>query len=376
MNEDQKPNDPVNEAASSSDTEKSPAQQVEAKTEIENNATTSTEQQQAPEIAKKKKYLLLALIPVLLAVIAFGLWKSYQPAPLELQGRVEAETVQVATKVPSRIEEIYVEEGQRVKKGDVLVRLNSPEIQAKKQQAAAALQSALALQSTAERGSQEENIASLYANWQSLKAQQNLAKVSYERGANLFKEGVISRQRRDELYAASQSAAQMTEAAYQQYARAKRGSTSQQKSSADAQVDIAQAALDEANALEAETQLVAPVNGTVSKTYGKVSELVATAVPVVSLIEDQMWVSLNIREDQYAPFQKMSSIEGYIPALDKTATFQIKQISAEGEYATIKTTRQTGGYDVRSIKLHLVPTPAIPELKVGMSVLFKLKETR
>ncbi|MEG1092118.1 MAG: biotin/lipoyl-binding protein [Acinetobacter sp.] len=376
MNEDQKPNDPVNEAASSSDTEKSPAQQVETKTEIENNATTSTEQQQAPEIAKKKKYLLLALIPVLLAVIAFGLWKSYQPAPLELQGRVEAETVQVATKVPSRIEEIYVEEGQRVKKGDVLVRLNSPEIQAKKQQAVAALQSALALQSTAERGSQEENIASLYANWQSLKAQQNLAKVSYERGANLFKEGVISRQRRDELYAASQSAAQMTEAAYQQYARAKRGSTSQQKSSADAQVDIAQAALDEANALEAETQLVAPVNGTVSKTYGKVSELVATAVPVVSLIEDQMWVSLNIREDQYAPFQKMSSIEGYIPALDKTATFKIKQISAEGEFATIKTTRQTGGYDVRSFKLHLVPAPAIPELKVGMSVLFKLKETR
>lgn len=376
MNEDQKSNDPVNEAASSSDIEKSPAQQVETKTGIENNATTSIEHEQAPEIAKKKKYLLLALIPILLAVIAFGLWKSYQPAPLELQGRVEAETVQVATKVPSRIEEIYVEEGQQVKKGDVLVRLNSPEIQAKKQQAVAALQSALALQSTAERGSQEENIASLYANWQSLKAQQNLAKVSYERGANLFKEGVISRQRRDELYAASQSAAQMTEAAYQQYARAKRGSTSQQKSSADAQVDIAQAALDEANALEAETQLVAPVNGTVSKTYGKVSELVATAVPVVSLIEDQMWVSLNIREDQYAPFQKMSSIEGYIPALDKTATFQIKQISAEGEFATIKTTRQTGGYDVRSFKLHLIPAPAIPEMKVGMSVLFKLKETR
>lgn len=375
MNEDQKSNDPVNEVASSSDIEKSPAQQVETKTGLKNNPTTSTEHEQAPEISKKKKYLLLALIPVLLAVIAFGLWKSYQPAPLELQGRVEAETVQVATKVPSRIEEIYVEEGQQVKKGDVLVRLNSPEIQAKKQQAVAALQSALALQSTAERGSQEENIASLYANWQSLKAQQNLAKVSYERGANLFKEGVISRQRRDELYAASQSAAQMTEAAYQQYARAKRGSTSQQKSSADAQVDIAQAALDEANALEAETQLVAPVNGTVSKTYGKVSELVATAVPVVSLIEDQMWVSLNIREDQYAPFQKMSSIEGYIPALDKTATFKIKQISAEGEFATIKTTRQTGGYDVRSFKLHLVPAPAIPELKVGMSVLFKLKET-
>ena len=276
---------------------------------------------------------------------------------------------------PSPDSPAYVKVGDTVKKGDVLVRLNSPEIAAKKQQATAALQSALALQSTAERGSQEENVASLYANWQSLKAQQNLATVSYQRGENLFKEGVISRQRRDELYAASQSALEMTEAAYQQYARAKRGSTPQQKSSADAQVDIAQAALNEANALEAETELLAPVNGTVSKTYGKISELVATAVPVVSLIEEKMWLSLNIREDQYAPFQKLESIQGYIPALDQTASFQIKSISAEGEFATIKTTRQTGGYDVRSFKLHLLPTQTIPELKVGMSVLFKLKET-
>lgn len=374
MNDDQKPNDPVNEAVSSTETESSPAPQTQSATLEENHATTSTDEQ-PPEISKKKKYLLLALLPILLAVIIFGLWKSYQPTPIELQGRVEAETIQVATKVPSRIEEIYVEEGQRVKKGDVLVRLNSPEIAAKKQQATAALQSALALQSTAERGSQEENVASLYANWQSLKAQQNLATVSYQRGENLFKEGVISRQRRDELYAASQSALEMTEAAYQQYARAKRGSTPQQKSSADAQVDIAQAALNEANALEAETELLAPVNGTVSKTYGKISELVATAVPVVSLLEEKMWVSLNIREDQYAPFQKLESIQGYIPALDQTASFQIKSISAEGEFATIKTTRQTGGYDVRSFKLHLLPTHTIPELKVGMSVLFKLKET-
>lgn len=374
MNDDQKPNGPVNEAVSSTETESSPAPQTQSATLEENHATTSTDEQ-PPEISKKKKYLLLALLPILLAVIIFGLWKSYQPTPIELQGRVEAETIQVATKVPSRIEEIYVEEGQRVKKGDVLVRLNSPEIAAKKQQATAALQSALALQSTAERGSQEENVASLYANWQSLKAQQNLATVSYQRGENLFKEGVISRQRRDELYAASQSALEMTEAAYQQYARAKRGSTPQQKSSADAQVDIAQAALNEANALEAETELLAPVNGTVSKTYGKISELVATAVPVVSLIEEKMWVSLNIREDQYAPFQKLESIQGYIPALDQTASFQIKSISAEGEFATIKTTRQTGGYDVRSFKLHLLPTQTMPELKVGMSVLFKLKET-
>ena len=241
----------------------------------------------------------------------------------------------------------------------------------------ASLQAALALQSTADRGSQEENIASLYANWQALKAQQTLAQTTYQRGANLYQQGVISRQRRDEMQAAAQSAAQMTEAAYQQYARAERGSTPQQKSSADAQVQIAKAAVAEVNALEAETKLLSPIDGTVSKTYGKPSELVAMGVPIVSIIQDrELWVSLNIREDQYANIYQAKQIEGFIPALNLNTNFNIKNIDAEGEFATIKTTRQTGGYDIRSFKVHLTPAQAIPDLKVGMSVLFKVKESK
>lgn len=341
---------------------------------------TSAEPDAAPQKTQKSAAVKIAgliVLILLLGLIAFGLWKSYQPKEVELQGRVEAETIHISTKVPSRIEEIYVHDGQKVTKGQELVRLFSPEVDAKKQQALATLQSALALQSTADRGSQEENIATLFANWQSLKAQQNLAQTTYQRGANLFKEGVISRQRRDEMHAAAVSAAEMTEASYQQYARAKRGSTPEQKSSADAQVDIAKAAVAEANALEAETKLVSPISGTVSKTYGKPSELVAMGVPVVSIIQsDDLWISLNVREDQYQSVYKAKSMNGYIPALDQTAEFNIKQIDAEGDFATIKTTRQTGGYDIRSFKVHLAPAQAIPDLKAGMSVLFKVKEAK
>ncbi|CAB1215381.1 HlyD family secretion protein [Acinetobacter bouvetii] len=356
--------------------QQAPAETVTAKTG-QNSADTISAND--PQPAKNKtaiKVVGLMVVLLLLGLIAFGLWKSYQPKEVELQGRVEAETLHVSTKVPSRIEEVYVHEGQKVTKGQELVRLFSPEVDAKKQQALASLQSALALQSTAERGSQQENIDSLYANWQAMKAQEALAQTTYQRSANLFKEGVISRQRRDEVHAAALSAAQMTEASYQQYARAKRGSTPEQKTSADAQVDIAKAAVSEANALEAETKLLAPIDGTISKTYGKASELVAMGVPVVSIIQDDIWVSLNIREDQYAQVYKAKSLEGYIPALNQTASFKIKTIDAEGEFATIKTTRQTGGYDIRSFKLHLVPAQPMSDLKVGMSVLFKIKEAK
>ncbi|MBP8027886.1 MAG: efflux RND transporter periplasmic adaptor subunit [Acinetobacter sp.] len=362
------------------DTQEIPVeQQVNAETEAKNQPNAQTQAAVDTNSEPKKsaaiKAIGLMVLILLLGFIAFGLWKSYQPKEIELQGRVEADTIHVSTKVPSRIEEIYVHDGQKVSKDQELVRLFSPEIDAKKQQALAALQSALALQSTAERGSQQENIDSLYANWQSLKAQEALAKTTYQRGANLFKEGVISRQRRDEMQAAALSTSQLTEAAYQQYARAKRGSTPQQLSSADAQVQIAQAAVAEANALAAETKLRSPIDGTVSKTYGKVSELVAMGVPVVSILQDDdLWVSVNVREDLYAQIYKAKSMDGFIPALNQTATFKIKTIDAEGEFATIKTTRQTGGYDIRSFKIHLAPVQPITDLKVGMSVLFKIKE--
>ena len=393
MNQDQnKPAQDVENASSEGSSTDTSAQSSNVDTQATSEQQTHaddaffsySEQAQTTENTKpnpKKsafiKVVSLIVLILLLGLIAFGLWKSYQPKQVELQGRVEAETIHVSTKVPSRIEEVYVHEGDKVTKGQELVRLFSPEVDAKKQQALASLQSALALQSTADRGSQQENIETLYANWQSLKAQQTLAQTTYQRGANLFKEGIISRQRRDEMQAAAASATQITEAAYQQYKRAKRGSTPEQKSLANAQVEITKAAVAEANALEAETKLLSPINGTVSKTYGKASELVAIGVPIVSLIQDDdLWVSVDVREDFYAQVYKSKTIKGFIPALNQTATFKIKNIDAEGEFATIKTTRQTGGYDIRSFKVHLAPVQPIADLKVGMSVLFKIAEPK
>lgn len=383
MNQDQNPPDPQkpetieDQIAPSQDELTTEQREDQAQTKI-NQDNSSSDTTDTNQKSKRIKVLGTVALILVLGVIAFGLWKAYQqPKTVDIQGRVEAETLHISTKVPSRIEEIYVHDGQKVTKNQELVRLYSPEVDAKKQQALASLQAALALQSTADRGSQEENIASLYANWQALKAQQNLAQTTYQRGANLYQQGVISRQRRDEMHAAAQSATQMTEAAYQQYERAQRGSTPQQKSSADAQVQIAKAAVAEANALEAETKLLSPINGTVSKTYGKPSELVAMGVPIVSIIQDrELWVSLNVREDQYANIYQAKQIQGFIPALNLNANFDIKSIDAEGEFATIKTTRQTGGYDIRSFKLHLTPAQDIPDLKVGMSVLFKVKESK
>lgn len=360
-------------------------------------------QSQAKHSYKKPKkpialIALIALFVLLILGILYGLLQSYSaPSPassapssgglfhaaknklasrgqiVTLQGEVDSETVNLSTKVPSRIEAIYVQEGQSVQQGTLLAKLISPEVIAKKEQADAMLQSALASQSLANRGTRQENINSLYANWQGAKAQAMLAAETAARGEYLYQQGVISRQRRDEMQAAKISSEQLAEAAHQQYLKAKRGRSDEVISSADAQVQMAQAAVAEVAALDAETNLIAPIEGVINKIYAKPSELVASAVPVISMIKPSDTVKLRVREDYLPYVQQASSLTGFIPALNRSVEFHISHIGAEGEFATIKTTRQTGGYDIKSFELKLKPAEPIEGLVAGMSVVFEIR---
>lgn len=327
---------------------------------------------------KKSRIIRSLIIVFLIAMVGLGLWLANKPAPQQIQGMVEANTLNVSTKVPSRVEQLMAEEGASVKKGQILGILTSPELQAKQQQAEGALQSARALEQTAERGSQQENIASLKANWQSALAQAELARVTYQRAQNLFNEGVISRQRRDEAQAAKNSSAQIAEAAHQQYLRAERGSTPEQLSSAQAQVKIAEAAVAEAKSLNQEMQLIAPEDGEVSQKFANVGELVPAGIPLYTLIDlRNQWVSINLREDQFNQLRHGSILHGDVPALNqKNVAFQVTHIAAQGTFASWKATRQSSGYDIRTFEIKLKSLQPLAGLRPGMSVLFDWPQTQ
>lgn len=330
------------------------------------------EKLEVPAVGTYKKWpALLGLLLVFLLIVV-GLWLANRPKPGQLQGMVEADSFNVATKVPSRVNRLLVEEGEQVKAGQVLATLSSPELEAKQQQAEASLQSARALDQTAKRGSREENIASLHANWQSLLAQAQLADSTYKRSKNLFDEGVISRQRYEESLAAKNSAAQGAEAARQQYLRAERGSTPEQLSSADAQLKIAQAAVFEASALNKETRLISPVDGEVDKKFANPGELVAAGIPLYTVINSKdQWVSIHLKEDEFYKLKMGDVLHGDVPALQaKNIAFKVSHIAAEGSFATWKATRESSGYDIRTFAIKLKPQQAVEGLRPGMSVLF------
>ena len=330
-----------------------------------------------PPAPRKKSGGLLPLVIgvgvlALLVFIVVGLVLASRPGPDQIQGMVEAETFTVATKVPSRVEQFMVTEGQQVTVGQVLAQMSSPEVDNKAIQARAMLQSTQAMQSMSREGARQEDVQTTLSFWQATQATATVAAQTARRAETLFAEGVISAQRRDEAVAARGATAAHAEAARQQHLKALSGTRPQEKSMADANVAGARAAVSEAQSLQGETRLVAPHSGEISERFANVGELVLTGVPVFTLVDtSKPWVTLSVREDQYRDLKIGSVLSGDVPALNLTGIkFRVTAISPQGEFATWRSTRQSGGYDVRSFKVKAEPQARVEGLRPGMSVLF------
>jgi HlyD family secretion protein len=328
---------------------------------------------QAPADAPppKKRKLGILIVLALAIVVVVGLWLAWRTPAEQLQGMADADTVNVAAKITARLAELKVREGDRVKAGQVLFVLDSPEVAAKEEQAHGALDAARAVADKADEGARSEDIRAAQANWKRAEAGATLADATYQRVQNLFNEGVMTRQKRDEALAQARSSRELSNAARAQYDQALAGARDQDKRAAQGQVRQAQGAVAEVNAARDEVNGRAPVAGEINKRMSDIGELVPAGYPVFTLVDiDHMWVSVNLRESQMRGLKVGSRLRGSVPALDRDAEFEVYFINPAGDYATWRATRQSSGYDVRSFEIRLRPVARIEGFRPGMSVLF------
>ena len=139
-----------------------------------------------------KKLLLALIFIIVLGVIAYGLFKSEkssEPEVVTLQGQMQMQQTSIAAKVPGRIANIMVTEGDTVTVGQQLIEMDSPEITAKINQARAGQQMAQSQLDKAENGARPQEIAQAKAAWQANKAASDLAESTYECVNRLYEEG-------------------------------------------------------------------------------------------------------------------------------------------------------------------------------------------
>lgn len=322
---------------------------------------------------EKEGSLLLGLVALLAVVIVVALVGVFalQPEETLIQGESEATEYRVSGKVPGRIEMFLYEEGDQVHKGDTLVIIYSPEVEAKKEQALAARDMAEAVNQKAKNGAQREQITGAYELYQKAQAGEEIYRKSYERVQRLYDKGVVSAQKRDEVEAQYKAATATVRAARSQYDMALSGARVEDKAAAEAQVARVDAILKEVAAAEAERYLLSPCDGEVSELFPKVGELVGQGSPVMAIVDlNDVWFTFSVREDMLSRFAVGSVIEVRIPALGETCyPLTVTHIKAMGTYATWRSTKQNGGYDVRTFDVKCRPLAQIPNLRPGMTAL-------
>lgn len=316
--------------------------------------------------------IALVLVGVMALVILVGI---FLPKPQEvLQGQAETSDYRVSSKVPSRVKELRVQSGDKVKAGDTLAIMDSPEVMAKMQQAEAAEAAAKAIEQKAQNGARRQEIQGAYELWQKAKAGLDVAEKTYTRVARLYDEGVIPAQKRDEAEAQLKAMQATEKAARSQYEMAKEGARLEDKAAAAAQVARAQGAISEVQGYMNETVLVASADGTVTEIFPEVGELVGTGAPIMNIAKDNdIRFVFNIREDFLPELKAGMEKTIYVPALDRELTVRITTMNVMGSYATWKATKALDKYDLKTFEVtaRAVNDADVKDILAGMTVIIK-----
>lgn len=332
-------------------------------------------QQLTPEAKKENRTLMGAfgLIVVVVAAMAIaGFLFLNKPAEI-IEGQADATAVRVSGKLPGRVVELYVHEGDMVKAGDTLVHIHSSVAEAKLEQARGMETAAKAMNEKVDAGTRSQIIQSAYEMWQQAQAAVSITKKTYDRLQNLYSEGVMSEQKRDEAKAAYDASVAAAAAAKSQYELAKSGAQKEDKTSALAMVDVAKGGVSEVEALLEDQYLTAPCDGQVDVIYPNEGELVMLSAPIMSILKiDDKWVTFNVREEFLKDLTLGKEIEVMIPALDhKEVKAKIYYVRDLGSYATWHATKTTGDWDTKTFEVKARPVEALPDLRPGMTAIFR-----
>ncbi len=316
---------------------------------------------------------VLAILAVLLLIFFLGYTAVIVSKPKEviLQGYAEATQVRVASKLVGRLDSLYVKKGQKIEQGQTLYRINSPELDAKLKQAMAGRKAALAQSDKANKGAREEDIQAAYNTYQKALAASQLAEKTFKRVNNLYKEGVVPEQKRDEAETKMIAAKETAKAAKSIWQKAKKGARNEDKTAAMAIVSKADGVISEVESYLNERVIKAPMNGEIANIIAEVGELVPAGFPVITIADlDDIWVVFNVKENYLSKIKMGTIIKAKFPALgDKEIELKVNYINPLGDYATWHATKTSGDFDIRTFEIHATPVSKVKELRPGMTAL-------
>ena len=285
-----------------------PKRGAKAESEPELKAEPKSELKIAPASSTKKKVLVAGLI--ILAVLAalmigFGLGRWWGNSKkdenrLVLYGNVDLRQVELSFNNSERIAEVLVQEGDKVRRGQIVARLDTGRLKPQTAAAEAEVESQQAVVQKLHHGSRPEEIAQAQANVASAKADQVNAGQQWTRLtalSGLTTGRAISQQDLDSAKAALDSAQARLAVAEKGLDLSVIGPRAEDIAEGEAQLRVNQAQLDLLRQKLADSELVSPCDAVVRSRLLEPGEMISPQRPVFNLaITDPKWVRAYVSE--------------------------------------------------------------------------------
>ena len=228
-----------------------------------------------------------------------GCGAAPENGPIRLTGTVESTTVAVSFKVAGRLKERLADEGQQVKAGQIVARLEDEELKDERRLRTAEQAAAQAALADLQAGSRQEEIAAAAATLARLRAEADQVARDALRVETLFAKEVVARRDLDAARAARDAAAAAVREGEQRLQLTKAGPRPDAVRAAQARLDGAAASRSLAETRLSQSVLATPLAGTVLAKHAEPGELLAAGAPVLTVARlDELWVRAYLPETQ------------------------------------------------------------------------------
>lgn len=295
----------------------------------------------------KKKIIRLAIILILVVIavaVIMHFVRNRDNGIMTLSGNVEVTEHNIGFKVPGKIVKLNVDEGDRVKQGDLLAELSSGDVKALVDQMRAALEEAKVKLAEMRAGSRKQEIGKARAESASTEAELVRARKDFERAETLYANGAISASRFDAAKSAYETRLGQLKSAKQQQSLVEEGPRREDIKAAELRVTQLTALVANSEDKLADTRLYAPVSGIVFRKTVELGEVVqaGAAIFVIGDLE-KPWVKVYVKEDRLSLVKrgqkakvsvdtfKDKSYDGIVTYIASDAEFTPKNVQTQEE---------------------------------------------
>jgi HlyD family secretion protein len=320
-------------------------------------------------IPKKKAVPLAVIVAVMIiaAVVITNHVRNRNDGTMKLSGNVEVTECNVGFKVAGKIATLAVDEGARVKEGDLIAELSSGDVRTLVDQNRAALEEAKVKLAELRAGSRPQEIVKARADSASLEAELVRARKDFERAQTLYENGAISASRFDAAKSAYETRLGQLRSARQHQSLIEEGPRREDIRAAELRVKQLEALVANTEEKLADTRLYAPISGVIFRKNVELGEIVQPGAAVFTVGDlDRPWVKVYVKEDKLSLVklgQKAKiAVDTYKDrAYDGTVTF----ISSDAEFTPKNV--QTQEERVKLVfGVKITVTNKNQELKAGM----------